>query len=261
MAKIHKLANRTKERQVFLEMVRAEHDCRILLIEGESGMGKSTLLTSFRQECQKFDSVSDVTFDCKGLVSLAAFLYQFLEDLGKGSFPRFTKQVNKMSGGGIEFADNEISGQNQISIALNPGVDARAQEFRQEQLLEAFVEDLLAMPQRIVIILDTFQEANETLQHWISGRWLRTVSRKLTNVVMVVAGHHVPDHNNSVWGDNCEHFPLKGIEDPKEWCNYARSIGFETLPEDAIKCLALHCDGIPESVIKALNTINAKWTA
>ena len=40
MAKLHKLANRTKELETFLQMAQGNHDCRIMLIEGESGMGK-----------------------------------------------------------------------------------------------------------------------------------------------------------------------------------------------------------------------------
>ncbi|RFP62836.1 MAG: ATP-binding protein [Limnothrix sp. CACIAM 69d] len=261
MAKIHKLANRTKERQTFLEMVRAEHDCRILLIEGESGMGKSTLLRSFRQECQMLESVSYVAFDCKGLESLPAFLYQFLEDLGKENFPRFTKRIRQMDVGGVEFTGNDISGQNQISIALNPGVDAKGQEYRQEQLIEDFVEDLLAMSRRVVIIVDTFQEAHEPFQQWIGGRWLKTVARKLTNVVMVVAGHHVPDRNNLAWGDDCEYFSLNGIRDHQEWCVYAQHVGLGHFAEETIRALAICFQGKPSEVSQALHLVNEEWSA
>lgn len=261
MAKIHKLANRTKERQAFLEMVRAEHDCRILLIEGESGMGKSTLLRSFRQECNDFETVSYIAFDCSGFANLATFLYRFLRVLGKSNFRNFTRQVCKFQGGGIDFSDNEISGQNQILIALKPESDARVQEFQQEQLLEAFTEDLLAIEKRVVVSIDTFQNANESLMKWIEGQWLGMVAEQLVNVVTVVAGQQVPSPNHVLWGDDCEYFSLNGIRDHQEWCIYAQNVGLGHFAEETIRALATVFHGKPSEVAQALHLVNKEWSA
>ena len=91
MAKLRKLANRTRELEIFLQMAQGNHDCRIMLIEGESGMGKSSLLSRFQQQCP--DTVKYVPFDCKGLDSIAAFLSEVVNDLGRAQFPTFVKQL------------------------------------------------------------------------------------------------------------------------------------------------------------------------
>lgn len=80
MPKLRKLANRTKELEIFLRMAAGEHDCRIMFVEGTSGMGKTSLLSRFKQECP--NGIKYVPFDCKGGVSIAAFLSQICSGLG-----------------------------------------------------------------------------------------------------------------------------------------------------------------------------------
>ncbi|MEI6331595.1 MAG: hypothetical protein WCP16_20320 [Pseudanabaena sp. ELA645] len=46
-----KLANRTREVEFFTKMLRGDLSQRILLIQGASGMGKTTLLAKFASVC------------------------------------------------------------------------------------------------------------------------------------------------------------------------------------------------------------------
>lgn len=252
MPKLRKLANRTKELEIFLKMAQGKHDCRIMLIEGASGMGKSSLLSRFGQKCPS--EVKYVPFDCKGLNSIAAFLSEVVTDLGRAQFPSFVKQVKLFSQGSIDFSENDIEA-DKISIAINgSNLDKQAQEHRLQQLHNAFFEDLSKLEDRIVIVLDTFQDANPELQSWVEHTWLRTVERRLKNIATVIAGQSIPDPNNAVWGNECEHFPLTHILDIDYWYDFCPH-----LSKDTIKTILLLTEGHPLQFHQSLSMVEKNW--
>ncbi len=256
MAKQRYLANRTKELDVFLKMAEGKHDCRIMFIEGPSGMGKTSLLTRFKQRCP----VQYVPFDCKGVASVAAFLSQVVVDLGRGQFPTFMSKVKVFVKAGVDFSENEFDAE-KLSIMINSDVDPATQAHRLEQLQQAFFDDLEKLEGRVVITLDTYQLANEALQNWIESRWLRTVGRHSKNVVTVIAGQSVPDSaDNSVWGDECDHFKLSPIVEVTAWCQFCSDLQFD-LPEEAIKAIALVGKGHPKTVHQMLSLALESWSA
>ena len=252
MPKPRNLANRTKELEIFLKMAAGDYDCRIMLIEGASGMGKSSLLSRFRYQCPS--DIKCVPFDCKGVNSIPAFLSEVMFDLGREQFPTFTQKVKVFVQGGVDFSENDVAADT-ISIAINSSVDLATQDYRLEQLQEAFFRDLAKLQHRTVITLDTYQMASESLRGWIESKWLRTVRRHLENVVTVIAGQSVPYPNNSVWGDDCEHFSLTAIVDPKAWCEFCTD-----LPEEAIKAIALGCKGHPANIHQMLLVTVESWS-
>lgn len=257
MAKLRHLANRTKELDIFLKMADGRHDCRILLIEGKSGMGKTSLLTRFKQRCP--EHVEYVPFDCKGVVSVAAFLSQVVVDLGRNRFPTFMKKVKNFVQGGVDFSENDIDAE-KMTIAINSDVDPAMQAHRLEQLQQAFFDDFSVLKDKVVITLDTYQLATEPLQEWIESKWLRAVERQLDNVTTVIAGQSVPESiHNSVWGDECEHFKLAPIFEVTAWCQFCSDLQLD-LPETAIKAIALGCQGHPANVHQMLSVTIKNWS-
>ena len=142
------------------------------------------------------------------------------------------------------------------AIAINSSADAATHDYRLAQLQEAFFIDLAALEHRTVVTLDTYQMAIEPLQKWIESQWLRAVERQLENVVSVVAGQSIPDPYNSVWGDECEHFPLKPIIEVTEWCRFCSD-----LPEEAVKAIMLGGRGHPANVHQMLSLAVQNWSA
>ncbi|MEL7142216.1 MAG: ATP-binding protein [Cyanobacteria bacterium J06573_11] len=254
MVKQRHLANRTKELDIFLKMAEGHHDCQIMFIEGKSGIGKTSLLTRFKQQCP----VKYVPFDCKGVASVSAFLSQVVVDLGRGKFPTFMRKVKVFVKGGVEFSDNELDAE-KMSIMINSDVDPATQAHRLEQLQQAFFDDLSKIEYRVVITLDTYQLANEDLEKWIESKWLRTVGQHLKNVVTVIAGQSVPDStNNSVWGDECDHFKLQPIEEVTAWCKFCSDAQLN-YPEEAIKLVTLGCKGNPKEIHQILSAAVERW--
>lgn len=182
---------------------------------------------------------------------------RFVVDLGREQFPAFAAKVSGFINGGVDFSENDIAADT-ISIAINSNVDAAAQEYRLAQLQEAFFADLSKLKHRTVITLDTYQLANKPLQDWIESTWLRAVERQLDKIVTVVAGQSIPDPNSAVWGDECEHFPLKPIVEVDEWCRFCSDL---SLSEDAVKTAMLMCGGHPATVHQALSMLVDQWSA
>lgn len=256
MPKLRHLANRIKELELFLKMAEGKHDCRILLIEGPSGIGKTSLLMRFKQKCP----VHYVPFDCKGVASVAAFLSQVVVELGRKQFPTFISKVNVFVQGGVDFSENDIDAEKMVSIAINSDVDPATQAHRLEQLQQAFFDDLANLEYRVVITLDTYQMANDLLRIWIESKWLRAVGRQLENVVTVIAGQSVPDsESNSVWGDECDYFKLSPIE-VTAWYQFCSELQ-SGLPEEAVKAIALGCKGHPANVHQMLSVAIESWSA
>jgi len=258
MPKLRNLANRTKELNTFLKMVRGDHECRILLIEGESGMGKSSLLRQFKQKCPP--EVKYVTLDCKGSSSIPDFLSQVMNCLGRKKFQSFGNQLKTFIQGGVDFSENDIKAE-EISIAINgTNINSQAQAYRLHRLHDAFFEDLAKFENRIIIALDTYQMANETLKTWIEGTWLGTVEQRLEKVVTVIAGQSIPDPNHVIWGDGCEHFPLTPIDDLTAWCKFCSDLPeYSKLSDDSIKTIILIANGHPLSVTQMLSVTEKRW--
>jgi hypothetical protein len=259
MPKLRHLANRTKELEVFLKMVSGNHDCRIMLIEGASGMGKTSLLSRFKQKCPL--EVKFVPFDCKGVSSIAAFLSEVVVDLGRENFPTFLGKVKLFVQGGVDFSENDIAAKETISIAIISNVDLATQEYRLEQLQQDFIADLEKLDCQIVISLDTYQTASEQLQGWVESKWLRAVSRRLKNVVTVISGQAIPSPNNSVWGDECEHFPLTPILEVDAWCDFCSNWSDHSLSQDSIKTIILLYAGHPAKINQSISLVKEQWSA
>lgn len=252
MPKTRNLANRTTELDVFLKMAVGDYDCRIMLIDGETGMGKTSLLNKFENKCPH--GIKYIPFDCKGIRRVSEFLSQIVADLGHDQFKKFLLKVKAFVHGGVDFSGNDIAAENTISIAINNGFDKVTQNYRLEQLQEAFFDDLSKINQRIVVTIDTYQLASEDLSNWIEGKWLRDLVRRLDNVVTIIAGQSIPAPNNTVWGNECEYFQLKAINDMEAWYEFCSE-----LPSDAVKVIALSCKGNPKDFCQMLSLIKANW--
>lgn len=257
MPKLRNLANRTKELEIFLKMAGGQHDCSIMLVEGESGMGKTSLLNRFRQQCP--EEVAYVPFDCKGVDSIASFLLEVAVELGREKFPTFLNKVKQFVQGEVEFSENNIAAE-KISIVINSQIEV-AKNYYLKQLQQAFIDDLARIQSQVVITLDTYQLASETLQEWVESNWLRAVGRQLKNVVTVIAGQRVPASNNTVWGDECEHFVLKPIFEVEAWYKFCADLPDAALSEGHIEAVTVIGKGHPLTVHQMLLTVIERCSA
>ncbi len=252
------LANRTEELKLFKQIVTGQNPKRILLIEGESGVGKTNLLGQFAHCCSP--GVSCVSIDLKSAKELGVpyILSALRKRLGRENFLQFAKQVQEfLLLSNVEVRDNVMVGQDlQIQVALN--VDPETRKFRLVALQEAFFQDLRAINRSIVIILDTFNEAPPELAVWLGGGFLSEVV-DTPNLRVVIAGQRVPQLTVE-WMADCEYCRLEAIKDVEAWCAFAQTQKFP-FPKEAVKAIILTFQGQPREIINTFAAIAEEWKA
>jgi hypothetical protein len=120
------VANREEELGFFAGMIAGTATERILLLEADGGMGKTTLMAEFVRKCQAAE-VPCVPVDLKGDPGLHEVLARLCEGLGWEGFPTLTARVEELGpGGGGRAADA-----------------ARFEHVRRERYNRAAIRDLM----------------------------------------------------------------------------------------------------------------------
>lgn len=244
------LANRKPELDLFAQMVARQTPKRILLIEAESGLGKTDLLARFGRDCPPNTLL--VRVDLKAAQSGIAYVFwRVREDMAQIDFPRFSAEVKQLlRGENVRVANNWVLGKQDIQVVLSGDDQTRA--FRLTALQEAFFEDLRDINQTVVIILDTFNAAVAELENWVGGGFLAAAVRT-PRLVVIVAGQRVPSPNIE-WIDHYERRHLERIYDADAWFAYAQDVGLP-IGRDVIAAITVLFDGRPLDIRNAFETL------
>lgn len=210
--------NREDELAFITRLARGETSARIALIEAPGGMGKSELLREFRERHPGRIPIVVVDFKGGGL-SLADLIFHVCDTLGLSHFPTLTQAVRHIvQPTAIDISRNVMLGQNEISVALG-GPDKQTREQRRSQLTVALMTDLRSLDD-IILIFDTFEQCDPSLQPWFASVFLPAIHRS-SQLSVIVAGRSTPPPTQ-MW--DAEIIPLAGIA-PPHWLEYARVIG------------------------------------
>jgi energy-coupling factor transporter ATP-binding protein EcfA2 len=136
-----RLANRTRELELFSKMLSGEIQKQILLIEAPSGYGKSKLIEKFIALCQPPKTV--IAIDLKAARG-EGILYVFRRTekiLGEDKFPNYSKQIKQFLESRVEIEGNRLSGNNN-SIEVVLEVTPEERRIRLYQLQKSFFTDL-----------------------------------------------------------------------------------------------------------------------
>ena len=246
-----RLANRTQEIAQFLKMVEGRCEERIFLIEAPSGCGKTSLLMRFEAECPK--EVKSAWVDLKAAQTGAPYVFSRIrKKLGASNFPRFNRAVQQFMSGGVEVSHNELQGQdNEINIILT-SPDEQVRNLRLTTLREAFFQDLATLPHPVLLILDTFNAAPETLANWIAGEFLAEVA-DAPNLFAIVAGHRAPEPSGE-WM-RCHHrCRLDNILEIDAWCEYVEAVELPFNRDEVAMAIRI-LKGQPSEIVKTFEAL------
>jgi hypothetical protein len=250
-----RLANCTNELTFFQNMVTGKNDQRILLIQAESGYGKTGLMIRFADLCPKETIAVRLDLKAAGGLGIAYVFYRIRKVLSTYQFLAYEAAIGRFLAPGqseVEIRNNDLSGDQSLIQVVLQGNSETERQLRLSQLQSAFFKDLQQCASPIVFILDTFNEATPELQHWISGNFLMEVADN-QRLYSVVAGQEVP--KPSIEWESLHHkYCLFAINDHGVWYEYAKDEGY---PFD-LKELGVLVDlfqGVPHLVEKALQTV------
>ena len=248
-------ANYQPERQAFDALFQPDCQKRILMFSGESGSGK-TLLLSYCLESRVPESVTCVPIELRGsAVSVAEIFHRSGGILKWDRLPNFTKQVANIQGiPQVQINNNKISGfKTHISVALQ----IESQEIREQRraaLTEALFDDLEDFNQPVLFALDTYEKATTEVQEWISGPFLFRASQS-EQVRVLVAGQTIPNGINIEWRSRCETRHLYGVPNAEHWLPVVQGMKRRIPANDPLSWLACLCqlsNGRPSEIMKYL---------
>lgn len=232
--------DREDEIRDFTEMLSGKTEERILLIEAQSGMGKTILLGEFGYQKPKKIAFAKIDFKT-GSTSIAELVSRLRDKLGgKSKFPNLGKELQGVLSPSISVSSNLMFGKNQIEAYLN-AKDEQEHQVRLSALTDAFFADIRAFG-KLLLIFDTYEKSDESVKKWISDSFLSRAQNS-PNIYLVIGGQVVPE-DNFEW--DCIRRPLKGI--PHEhWHQYAESKGMKFHAEYIRACCDIY-EGHPLKV-------------
>jgi hypothetical protein len=236
-------------------------DChkRILLIEGKSGTGKTMLLTHLLEELLP-RSIPRIVIQLRdSAVTIDEVFYRSGILFGWERLPNFTSQVANLVGTRTTQIDRNllVGVDNRISVALH-AKGRSAREYRRTTLTEAWFNDLRLFDQMILVVLDSFEQANTEVASWISGPLLARAAG-ISRLRVVLAGQCIPDSKNIEWGHCCTTHLLTGVGQAKHWMPVVQSMKCQ-IPLDyhAMDWLAGVCDalkGRPADIMQIIESL------
>jgi hypothetical protein len=200
-------------------------DRRIVLLTGEGGTGKSTLLAY----CQSRRRDTAITIPIQlrsSCVGVGEILDRIGERIGWALLPRLMGRIASMDGApDLHIDGSRLFGiNNKITVILS----AETTSVRQDRLgilTSELIADLSNAHTRIVLLFDTFEQAPSEVQDWLSGPFLaRAVDS--SHIRVVVAGRKVPDATNIEWGHVSVLHTLSGVREPDHWLPVISALGY-----------------------------------
>ena len=257
------IADYVDERALFAALLRTDTPERILLFRGASGTGKSTLLRACREAVPT--SIFLVPFEFKGTgISLTEIFYRTAELLGWERFPSFVETVEDLAGPRtVKIESNRLIGINQKIEVVLSGERAEDQEHRLAELTRAWFSDLQRLPQDILFLFDTYEQALTPVRQWLAGPFLARAAGN-ERVRTLLAGQAVPDHNNIEWGYCCQMRELKGVGEAAHWLPVIDALNRHIAHPNPHGFLAGICytlGGRPDAIMNVIETLPERVAA
>jgi hypothetical protein len=250
------LANYREQQAAFAALLEPHCERRILMFRGESGSGKTALMTACRASVML--DVSHLAMDLRGsTVNVPEILSRSVIRLGGlAKLRNFTARVAALSRvPALNLADNTLKGtQNQIEVVVKDAGPIEREE-RYVQLTEAWFQDLEQIERPLLMILDTYEQANQEVQDWIGGPLLgRAADTHALRVAL--AGQQVPDTRID-WSHCCEIHDLYGVKEAHHWLPVVEALGYRVPvepPEVYLAGICLAREGNPGEIMKIIKT-------
>ena len=207
---------------------------RLITIRADSGKGKSTLLSWFEDECRA-QGIACATLTFREVKSFDGF--QVLDALARKLKPCAFAEYQKGIGGLLSSAGASVTIQNvTLEGSQISGIQAISSDpVRKRHFLARLSENWFAdtdafaatqtaaRTRRVVVVLDTFEEASNEVKVWLEDAM--QIARERASVVLVVAGREKIAVDVARREGECCHLELPAEFEYRFWREYALGTG------------------------------------
>lgn len=251
MTRLH--LNRDDELKAFAAILAGTRLESALWVNGESGSGKTSLLTEFRRLARETGRIT-VLIDFKGgSTDVFMILAKLCDGLGPHDFPTCRQALSQRQ----VRVDPTISGnmglgRTEIHQTIHLSTFSLEEQRRQtHHCTTTFFDELRRRSAPApVLLFDTCQDAPPDTLAWLWNLFLFLADPQRTpGLVVVVAGQRLPEPG-SEWTDYCCRFHLSGLQ-PDLWCDYAQRIQ-APLSEETVRAFHTRFQGLPAEMVNTL---------
>lgn len=249
-------ANYHTQRAAFRALFVENCSHRILLLKGDSGSGKSSLLRACLTE--RPENANLVAIELRNtLMGVEEILSRSTLSIGKEHLPRYTKCVHELANrkSHVNVSDvTQMGEKNNLSVTLNI---QNLRESEQRSLTEAWFEDVNEMRAPLIVAFDTYELAITEVKNWISGSFLSR-SANCSTLRVAIAGQDVPEPGIEAWGQCYALHELFGVREAKEWMPVVEALGKVIPAENPLDWMAGTCNalkGKPKEIMEIIKTL------
>jgi len=221
----YNLADRETEFATFVQLITGTSDKKIYFVHGPSDRGKSVLIEKFVEVARQQNDLYSAYADFKTGLTLKEVLWRLGQELSPLRLPWFER----------EFKQNS------------------------ETMRVAFLDDLDHSEKPALIILDTYEQANEEAQKWIVQHLIPHVAKR-DSVRLVIAGQRAPEIEATCsWANLAVSWELPPINDPRHWCRYSKDVlGITAYSDEQIKAVVDAAEGSPRVLYSLLDNLKPR---
>ena len=234
-----------------------EGKCKLVLIEGEGGTGKSSLLQKFKGIAEgegittKLINFRDTSY------SPLDILYGIADLIGKENCGHLKSMIEDFTqSNNIVVKDNRLMFGSSITINVTSELnqkDKNDQNMWYQQVTKALFDDLDKHPAKYVMLfMDTYEQCNESVAAWVNTHLLPLIGEQ-DKLRVVIAGQKVVKLDVE-WNDFYIKSSLAGLE-LSYWFKYVELRKIQNINPDWLVALYKVFDGKPAAMITALEKL------
>jgi hypothetical protein len=231
--------DRTDEQELFAAIVACDSDARVMTVSDGTGRGKSRLLKQLRERCELGANrvpVSLIAIDQMGLKTAYEFVEIVEAHLAAAGlpFPEFANVQERRYQASLGGAPvGEARSNQNTGVTAGVYLEAGAQAFFGNRLpadleermrrdaVGAFLQDLQAHCDEhpVVLLLDAYEHVDGELEAFVPGFLRSCVAdpERFDNLVVVIAGQHVPTDQLRLMFDTRYDTVVKSVDQLSVW--------------------------------------------
>ncbi len=248
------IADRQQEIDLFSHLLLERNQGQILLISGEGGMGKTSLLRVFVNICHErniLNSIFSFRLPTSGPIEVMLHLSQ---GLGWANFGEFREELTSINPQLSTKSEQGVTSGIHIELALS-GFDIEERQARLSIITNAFFTDLRALllqTQTVACFFDDIEIAGPITQDWLCNSFLESAYHT-SGTVVVLAGRQVPELNRE-WKNSVIHHRLDSIRNVEDWIEYQKEIA-PILEIETIRMFCKASEGRPLEIAMMLSKL------